>query len=150
MRQIQQNEALAALRELQLEMYDDLDGVTPKTGLTLTVQIAKAGASGYADIAGSTSEIGSGTYKVGLAAGDVDTPGEATLRVSAPGAVTRFRHIEVVRHRDEIHLAKAALVNRREHTIDTGMDVIKDDDGSTTLRTLTPSENGGVVTVTPG
>ena len=44
-------------------------------------------------------------------------------------------------------LAKAALVNARSHTIDTGVDVIKDDDGTTTLRTLTPSESGGVVTV---
>jgi hypothetical protein len=149
MRQIQQNEATAAERELQLEMYDDLDGVTPKSGLALTVQVVKAGGSSYANIAGSSAEIGSGTYKVSLAAGDVDTLGEATLKISATGAITRFRHIEVVRHRDEIHLAKAALVNRREHTIDTGVDVIKDDDGSTTLKTMTPTEAGGVVTVTP-
>ena len=46
-------------------------------------------------------------------------------------------------------LTKAALANKREHTIDTGVDVIKDDDGTTTLRTLTPSESNGVVTVTP-
>jgi len=50
----------------------------------------------------------------------------------------------------ELHLAKAALVNKRQHTIATGVDVIKDNDGSTTLRTLTPSEAAGVVTVTPG
>ena len=149
MRQIQQNEAVAALREFQLEMYDELDGVTPETGLTLTVQVVKAGGSSYAGIAGSSGEIGSGTYKVSLATGDVDTLGEATFKISATGAVTRFRHIEVVGHRDEIHLAKAALVNKREHTIDTGVDVIKDDDGSTTLKTLTPTEVGGVVTVTP-
>ncbi|UCD28530.1 MAG: hypothetical protein JSV03_15850 [Planctomycetota bacterium] len=49
----------------------------------------------------------------------------------------------------EMHMVKAALANKREHTIDTGVDVIKDDDGSTTLRTLTPSETNGVVTVTP-
>ena len=50
---------------------------------------------------------------------------------------------------DELHLAKAALANKREHTIATGVDVIKDDDGSTTIRTLTPSEADGVITVTP-
>jgi len=50
---------------------------------------------------------------------------------------------------NEQHLVKAALLNKREHTIDTGVDVIKDDDGSTTVRTLTPSESNGVVTVTP-
>lgn len=149
MRQISQDEATAALRELQLEMYDDADGITAKTGLTLTVQIVKAGGSSYANIAGSSAEISSGTYKISLAAGDVDTLGEATVKISATGAVTRLRHIEVVDLRTEIHLAKAALVNKREHTIDTGVDMIKDDDGSTTLVTLTPSETGGVVTVTP-
>jgi len=148
-RQISQNDATAALRELQLEMYDDADGITAKTGLTLTAQIVKAGGSSYANIAGSSAEIGSGTYKINLAAGDVDTLGEATVKISATGAVTRFRHIEVVDLRTEIHLAKAALTNKREHTIDTGVDVIKNDDGSTTLVTLTPSESGGVVTVTP-
>ena len=49
----------------------------------------------------------------------------------------------------ELHLAKAALVNKRLHTITTGVDVIKDNDGTTTLRTLTPSETAGVITVTP-
>jgi len=49
----------------------------------------------------------------------------------------------------ELHLAKAALVNKRQHTIATGVDVIKDNDGATTLRTLTPSETAGVITVTP-
>lgn len=50
---------------------------------------------------------------------------------------------------DELHLCKAALVNKRVHTVATGVDVIKDDDGTTTLKTLTPSEASGVVTVTP-
>lgn len=49
----------------------------------------------------------------------------------------------------ELHLAKAALVNKRLHTIATGLDVIKDDDGVATLRTLTPSETAGVIMVTP-
>lgn len=50
----------------------------------------------------------------------------------------------------EVHLSKAALANKRLHTISTGVDVIKDDDGSTTLRTMTPSFDGDdTVTVTP-
>lgn len=50
----------------------------------------------------------------------------------------------------ELHLCKAALVNKREHTISTGVDVIKDDDGTTTLVTLTPVDGGGdVIEVTP-
>jgi hypothetical protein len=50
----------------------------------------------------------------------------------------------------EVHLSKAALANKRLHTISTGVDVIKDDDGNTTLRTMTPSYDGDdTVTVTP-
>lgn len=50
----------------------------------------------------------------------------------------------------EVHLCKAALVNKREHTISTGVDVIKDDDGVTTLVTLTPVDGGNdVIEVTP-
>ncbi len=49
----------------------------------------------------------------------------------------------------ELHLTKAALVNKRQHASATGVDVIKDNDGTTTLRTLTPSETAGVITVTP-
>jgi hypothetical protein len=39
----------------------------------------------------------------------------------------------------ELHLCKAALVNKQVQTIATGVVQIKDDDGATTLRTLTPS-----------
>jgi len=50
----------------------------------------------------------------------------------------------------EVHLCKAALVNKRQHTISTGVDVIMDDDGTTTLVTLTPVDGGNdVIEVTP-
>jgi len=39
----------------------------------------------------------------------------------------------------ELHLCKAALVNKQVQTIATGVVQIKDDDAVTTLRTLTPS-----------
>ena len=71
------------------------------------------------------------------------------LKVTASAAAIQFVPIEVVRFPGEVHLAKAALVNARTHVIDTGVDQIKDDDGQTTLRELTPSEENGVVTVTP-
>ena len=38
-------------------------------------------------------------------------------------------------------------MNRREHTMATGVDRIFDDDGVTVLRTLTPSEAEGVIAV---
>ncbi len=50
----------------------------------------------------------------------------------------------------ELHAVKAALCNLREHTIETGVDAIMDDDGETELLTLTPSEANGVITVEPG
>lgn len=43
---------------------------------------------------------------------------------------------------EELHLCKAALVNRRVHTVSTGVNQIKDDDGTTTLVTLTPTDGG--------
>ena len=145
----QQNESVGARRDIFVQMVDSADHITPKTGLTLTVQIVKAASSSYAGIAGTSAEVGNGTYRISLAAADLDTLGTAMLKVTATGAAGQYVPIQVVRFPDEVHLAKAALVNARTHTIDTGVDVIKDDDGATTLRTLTPSESDGVVTVTP-
>jgi hypothetical protein len=149
MRLLQLNESKVARRDLFVEMVDEVDGVTPKAGLTLAVQIVKAGESAYANCVGSSSEIGNGTYKISLAVSDLDTEGDAMIKISAAGAVTQKVPVRVVALYSEVHLAKAALVNHREHTIDTGVDVIKDDDGMTDLVTLTPSEAGGIVTVTP-
>lgn len=150
MRVFQKAEAIAARRDLFLQMVDESDPFTGKTGLSLVVQMVKAGGSAYAAVEGSVTEIGSGTYRIRLAVADLDTDGEAMLRITATGALHQFVPICVVDWMDEIHLAKAALVNRREHTVATGVDVIKDDDGVTTLRTLTPDEVDGVVVVMPG
>lgn len=50
----------------------------------------------------------------------------------------------------EVHLCKAALVNKRVHTVSTGVDEIKDDDGSTTIVTMTPTDGGDdVIEVIP-
>ena len=72
------------------------------------------------------------------------------LKVTASGARTQFIPLRIWKTGTETHLIKAALANKREHTVATGVDSIKDDDGTTTLRTLTPSESDGVITVTPG
>ena len=144
----QQNEASAARRDVYVQMVDAIDQVTPKAGLTLAVQLVKAGGSAYADVAGTSVEVGSGTYQVRLAAADLDTRGQAMLKVTASGAANQYVPMQVVRFLEEVHLVKAALANARTHTIDTGVDIIRDDDGSTALRTLTPSESGGVITVT--
>ena len=77
---------------------------------------------------------------------------EVVVKVKSPNAADSDVDVTAILYDcndTEFHLTKASLVNKREHTIDTGVDVIKDDDGTTTLRTLTPSENNGVVTVSP-
>jgi len=144
----QRNEAVAERRDLFVQMIDAVDLVTPRTGLVLAVQIVKAGQAAYADAAETWVEIGAGTYRIRLAAADLDTPGTAMLRIAAEGAATQFVPIQVAEFPGEIHLAKAALANARRHTIDTGVNEILDDDGATVLRTLTPSETDGLITLT--
>jgi hypothetical protein len=158
-RLFKKNESAAARRDLFVVVLDEADYATPKSGLTLSVEIVKAGATSFAAVAGSSAEVGTtGTYRIALAAGGLDTLGEAMLRISAWGAVTQFVPLLVVGYDpydaaglglSELHLAKAALANKRTHAVETGVNAIKDDDGETTLLTLTPSEAGGVVMITP-
>jgi hypothetical protein len=145
----QQSEAITARRDVFIQMVDAVDQVTPKTGLAPAVAIVKAGAASYASIAGTCVEVSDGTYRISLAAADLDTLGQAMLKITASGAAPQFIPLQVVRFLDEVHLAKAALLNARTHTIDTGVDQVMDDDGITALRTLTPSESNGIITVTP-
>jgi hypothetical protein len=144
---ISYQESVASRREIFIQMVDVADLQTIKTGLTLSVQIVKAGGTSYADIAGSFTEIGNGTYKIALAQSDVDTIGQAMLKVTADGAANQYIPLSVVRFVDEVRLAKAALVNDRRHVVETGVDEILDDDGVTVLRTMTPSEMDGVIHV---
>ncbi|MFH0981574.1 MAG: hypothetical protein V2A79_08555 [Planctomycetota bacterium] len=50
---------------------------------------------------------------------------------------------------EELHVAKAMLANKRVHAVATGVDVVKDNDGTTTLRTMTPSDGGEDIIITP-
>ena len=77
-----------------------------------------------------------------------------TVMLQAEGALISPVRAQLVEATDdlhsEVHLCKAALVNKRVHTISTGVDEIKDDDGATTLVTMTPSDGGDdVIIVTP-
>lgn len=42
----------------------------------------------------------------------------------------------------ELHLVKAMVANKREHTVSTGVDKVFDDDDTTLLRTMTPQDGG--------
>ncbi len=80
-----------------------------------------------------------GVTVVVKAAGVLFTPVRAQIGAVATGVIG-----------DEIHLCKAALVNKRVHTVSTGVDEIKDDDGTTTLVTMTPQDGGDdVIEVVP-
>ncbi len=114
------------------------------------VKVIKDGGA-PANISSLPTEIGTtGVYRFSLTASEMNATTIAVVCVDAAGS--EWDPLMIVLYTaigDELHLAKAALVNMREHTIATGVDVIKDDDGSTTIRTLTPSEADGVITVTP-
>ena len=114
------------------------------------VKVIKDG-GGPANITALPNEIGTtGVYRFSLTASEMNATTIAVVGVDVAGS--EWDPLTIVLHTaiaDELHLAKAALANKREHTIATGVDVIKDDDDSTTIRTLTPSEADGVITVTP-
>ena len=124
-----------------------------KSSATLTagdVKVIKDGGA-PANITALPTEIGTtGVYRFSLTASEMNATTIAVMCVDAVGGewdpITIRIHTALA---DEVHLTKAALANLREHTVATGVDVIKDDDGSTTIRTLTPSEADGVITVTP-
>jgi len=104
---------------------------------------------------------GSGDYAIALNAADTATPGRLRVSIARPGALPVWMDFTILPPKtydrlfasdqlaEEVHLAKAALVNARSHVIETGVDEIKDDDGAALLRTLTPGESGGIVTITP-
>jgi len=114
------------------------------------VKVIKDGGA-PANISSLPTEIGTtGVYRFSLTASEMNAVTVAVVCVDAAGSewdpLTITLNTTIA---DELHLAKAALVNMREHTVATGVDVIKDDDDSATIRTLTPSEADGVITVTP-
>ncbi len=82
MRIVKQNDTT---KKLLFVMYDSTDHVTPKTGLTPSVQISKNGAA-FANGGGTVSELGSGWYVYTFAAADVDTLGPLAVKITATGA----------------------------------------------------------------
>ncbi len=144
---MQLNETADVRRDLFVQMVDVADCLTPLSGLEPAVDVVKSGGTAYAPAGANVQEIGAGTYRVRLATQDVDTLGPAMLKISAPGAVNQYLPVQVVRFLDEVHLTKAALVNARSHDVATGVNQIKDDDGTSVLVTLSPSETNGVIHV---
>lgn len=65
-------------------MVDATDGFTAETGVTVTVNISKAGAA-FGAAAGTVTEIGNGIYKIALTTGDTDTNGDLYFRCTGTG-----------------------------------------------------------------
>ncbi len=138
---------------LDAPLVDSASRPNYKSSATLAagdVKVIKDGGA-PANITALPTEIGTtGVYRFALTASEMNAATIAVVCVDAAGSewdpLTLVLYTTMA---DELHLGKAALVNLREHTVATSVDVIKDDDDSTTIRTLTPSEADGVITVTP-
>jgi hypothetical protein len=74
-------------RNVTLYMVSSTDHITPATGLTLSVQLSKDGAS-FVGISPSVTEIGNGWYSIVLTTTHTNTLGDLSLRVTATGADT--------------------------------------------------------------
>jgi len=76
-----------ALSDFEFLMVKKSDHVTPKTGLSVTGQISQDGAA-FAALTNTPAEVGLGTYKVDLTAGEMNAD-VLTLVFSATGADQR-------------------------------------------------------------
>jgi hypothetical protein len=76
-------------------MVDSSDHISPKTGLSPSVQISKAGGS-FAAAGGTVAEIGNGWYKITLSSTDTNTLGSLAFYITATGADPVSFSIQVV------------------------------------------------------
>jgi len=146
----------------------------PRTGLTNSditacyvrtrsaateITVTSLGSAGAAHSAGGFVEIEAddcpGWYRFDLPDAVCAAGAESvTVILQAEGALLSSVGVQlagsVAQMATDVHLCKAALVNKRVHTISTGVDEIKDDDDETTLVTMTPSDGGeDVIVITP-
>ena len=93
-------------------MIDSSDHVSKKTGLTVTVNIAKAGGS-FGAAGGTVTEIANGWYKVALTTTDTNSLGDLSFHCTATGADdTDFKdQIVAYDQTDSVRLGLTALPN---------------------------------------
>ena len=139
-------------------LVDAVDGLTAEVGEAGgAAEISKNGAAWGTTGIGTLNHIGNGHYYA-----DVDLT-NGTLAVSlGDRLIGRFKSaataeapsltemVAVDHDAGELHLIKAMLSNKRTHTVSTGVDKIFDDDGTTLLKTMTPTDDDDdTVTITP-
>ena len=76
-------------------MVDSSNHISPKTGLSPSVQISKAGGS-FATAGGTVAEIGNGWYRITLSTADTNTLGSLAFYITATGADPVSFSIQVV------------------------------------------------------
>lgn len=93
-------------------MVDVADHLSPKTGITPTVNISKAGGS-FAAAGGVVAEIANGWYKITLTTTDTNTLGDLAFHITGTGAdPTQFRdEVVAVNFEDSVRLGLTALPN---------------------------------------
>jgi hypothetical protein len=129
-------------------MVDSTDHVTPKTGLTPTVTLSKAGGS-FASPAGAVSEIGNGWYKVAGNATDTATLGSLILHATGTAADPTDREYEVVAF-DPQAASNLGLTNLDATVSSRSTYAGADTSGTTTLLSRLTSARAGYLDVLNG
>ena len=99
-------------RNVAILMVDSNDGVTGKTGLTLTITASKNGAA-FASITPVVTELSNGWYSLALTATHTNTLGDLLLHITATGADPVDIRTEVVAllPGDDVNLASTGMNN---------------------------------------
>jgi len=138
------------------------------TGLTPSVRIFDRTANQYLKVDGTwVSPAPAGSEPVMTATDATDLPGvyhfDFALRTTLTAydarvdggatAANRIQEAEIIAvdsDEAELHVAFAMLANKRSHTISTGVDQVMDNDQTTLLRTMTPTDGGSdLIVVVP-
>lgn len=100
MQKLLKDESTAARRRIPIICVDATDGVTPETGVTISAGDLKLSKNGAAEgnHAGTLTELAGGLYYYEATAGELDTLGFLTLRLSKSGVKVFYGLVQVVGH----------------------------------------------------
>ncbi len=142
---ITKNEATASRRRMYFHLVNATDGMTPENGEAAEQpQISTNGGAWTNTGIGTLTLIGNGRYYADLtqAATNIAAGSRILTRYKSANTAEGIGDTAMIQAGDqatELHLVKAMLANKQIQTIATGIVEVKDDDGTTTLKTLTPS-----------
>jgi len=140
--EVQKSEATTGKRTLQYRVG---------TAEAQTVTLSKAGGA-FGAASGTATQLDGNLYKLVLSAGDVDTNGELVVKSIGATATQYVTGVQIVDHDpySDLHLIERRVAGKSVADTSDGTIKVYDDDGVTTLRTLTKTTTGDEVTWTPG